>query len=761
MKIKKLICSFSATMLCMTSLVNIVPYNLKTYAADEKIEKAIGWAISIAKDDSHGYSQANRQGPDYDCSSLVVNALKHAGISTGSASYTGNMKSELIKYGFYWIPWSEINSVSNLQRGDILLHRTSSSGHTEIYLGNNMNVGAHSSYGHPEAGDQTGKEISVADYWYDNWNGVLRYGDNPPPPPPPPGYFPACGSGYTSIVEALNSVGAESSYDYRAKIAVANGISGYGGTASQNTQMLDLLKSGALKMPTGEEIIPPTNDDPPGYKETYFPACTAGYISIVEALKSIGVDSSYDNRKIIAAKNGVSNYGGTAEQNLLMLSLLEQGKLINPNGATAPVPDTSGKYYEPCASGYASLVDALNSIGVDSSYSYRKQIAVKNGISDYSGTAAQNTKLIGLLESGKLIRVDYVEVPAVTNLTVSLDPCGGSSPIASMTVTSVSKYNGLPTATKEGYTFAGWYTASSGGTKVEDGGTLVSISDHTLYAHWNANKYTVSFENNDGSGITSDKEVVYNSSYGELPIPKRTGYTFVGWFTEATDDGTQIKSNSKFTLADNQTLYAHWTTNKYNVNLYVDEKIFDTVTVYYNNFYGELPVPDSTSAVFNGWYTSDGLKISEETLVAISENHNLYAKWKNNLAIEKNNVTLKNGEQYVIKANQKNLIYKSNNTDVAIVSKNGTITALSEGTAIISVINEDSDVVQLKLTVESAVITGDCNSDGKFNIADAVLLQKWLLSIPVDVTDISVADLYNDGKIDVFDLIMMRIKLTT
>ena len=51
-----------------------------------------------------------------------------------------------------------------------------------------------------------------------------------------------------------------------------------------------------------------------------------------------------------------------------------------------------------------SLVMALQAVGADSSYDYRKRIAVKNGISNYSGTADQNTKLLSLLKEGKLIK---------------------------------------------------------------------------------------------------------------------------------------------------------------------------------------------------------------------------------------------------------------------------------------------------------------------------------------------------------------------
>lgn len=145
-------------------------------AVKPNIETALSWAVSIANDNSHGYSQINRNGPDYDCSSLVCNALKKAGFNIGGATYTGNMQSELTKHGFTWIPWSSIGSTKNLRRGDILLyHRNGNDGHTEFYLGNNRNVGARGTYNHPERGDQTGLEILVGSYVNDGWQGVLRY----------------------------------------------------------------------------------------------------------------------------------------------------------------------------------------------------------------------------------------------------------------------------------------------------------------------------------------------------------------------------------------------------------------------------------------------------------------------------------------------------------------------------------------------------------------------------------------------------------
>ena len=140
--------------------------------ASSKIEKMISACVAIANDNSHGYSLYNRLGPDYDCSSLVSYGLVQAGFNVPNNMTTYNMRSNVLRIkGWTWIPWSQIGSTANLKRGDILLNE---SAHTEIYLGNNQNVGAHSDWD-GRTGDSSGKEINIAPYWYDYWDGVLRY----------------------------------------------------------------------------------------------------------------------------------------------------------------------------------------------------------------------------------------------------------------------------------------------------------------------------------------------------------------------------------------------------------------------------------------------------------------------------------------------------------------------------------------------------------------------------------------------------------
>ena len=141
-------------------------------SASGVVQGAIDWAVAIAADNTHGYSQQTRWGnPNYDCSSLVISAFQEAGVGVKDvgASYTGNMRSAFIKAGFEWIPGTP--NVNNLQPGDVLLNENH---HTELYIGDGMNVGAHSNYDGRD-GDSSGKEISITNYSNKNWDGVLRY----------------------------------------------------------------------------------------------------------------------------------------------------------------------------------------------------------------------------------------------------------------------------------------------------------------------------------------------------------------------------------------------------------------------------------------------------------------------------------------------------------------------------------------------------------------------------------------------------------
>lgn len=140
-----------------------------------KVEQYTWEAESIAADNSHGYSQNSRWGPDYDCSSLVIQVVQNAGIPvrTNGASYTGNMRSAFQRCGFQDVTAScNLATGAGMIRGDVLLNDSS---HAAIHVGNGRVVHARTDEGNSMTGDQSGNEIRVQSYWNYPWNCVLRY----------------------------------------------------------------------------------------------------------------------------------------------------------------------------------------------------------------------------------------------------------------------------------------------------------------------------------------------------------------------------------------------------------------------------------------------------------------------------------------------------------------------------------------------------------------------------------------------------------
>lgn len=137
-----------------------------------KIETAVQGAENIANNNAFGYSQERRWGNgDYDCSGLVLDMLEKAGIPvrTNGASYTGNMRAVLLSCGFKNVTGLiNLATGAGLKRGDVLLEDTTpghKKDHVAFYCGNGKIVHARSDDGHPETGDQTGREICIQNYY--------------------------------------------------------------------------------------------------------------------------------------------------------------------------------------------------------------------------------------------------------------------------------------------------------------------------------------------------------------------------------------------------------------------------------------------------------------------------------------------------------------------------------------------------------------------------------------------------------------------
>lgn len=172
----KKILSVFLVLICLCSVV-VLPTDALVVNSNT-IDQVVQWAIDTANDDTHGYSQAyNRRwgNPDYDCASFVICAYRSVGFKLPNAAHCSNIKEEFMKEGFQWIPNTEIDLSTSkyLKPGDVLLRIA---GHTEIYIGDNKQCGAHDDYDGNKPGDTYGDE--VCPYTYSNrsnWSGILRY----------------------------------------------------------------------------------------------------------------------------------------------------------------------------------------------------------------------------------------------------------------------------------------------------------------------------------------------------------------------------------------------------------------------------------------------------------------------------------------------------------------------------------------------------------------------------------------------------------
>ena len=214
---------------------------------------------------------------------------------------------------------------------------------------------------------------------------------------------------------------------------------------------------------------------------------------------------------------------------------------------------------------------------------------------------------------------------SVNSYTLAFDGNGGKASESSRTVQYGSQYGSLPTATRTGHTFQGWYTAKSGGTKVSPS-TTMGAANTTLYAHWSVNAYTLAFDGNGGKASESSRKVQYGNQYGTLPTATRTGYAFQGWYT-ARSGGSQVSSSTTMEAA-NTTVYAHWTVNTYTVSF--DSNGGSAVasqSVRYGSKATQPANPTRAGHTFQGWYTarSGGSKYDFGT--AVTGDVTLHAHW--------------------------------------------------------------------------------------------------------------------------------------
>ncbi|MCL2455970.1 MAG: InlB B-repeat-containing protein, partial [Defluviitaleaceae bacterium] len=171
----------------------------------------------------------------------------------------------------------------------------------------------------------------------------------------------------------------------------------------------------------------------------------------------------------------------------------------------------------------------------------------------------------------------------------------------------------LPTPTRSGHTFAGWWSAQIGGTQISE--TTIFNGSSTIFARWTPNSgttYTVTFNVNGGTALSPNTRATGTNlrlTEANIPAPTRSGHTFLGWFDRNT--GKQITTSTVFSA--NTEVHANWMVNEPNASgsrLITLNPNGGTVTntSRRTDAHGflmlPLPTPVRDDFVFTGWYTA-------------------------------------------------------------------------------------------------------------------------------------------------------------
>jgi uncharacterized repeat protein (TIGR02543 family) len=224
--------------------------------------------------------------------------------------------------------------------------------------------------------------------------------------------------------------------------------------------------------------------------------------------------------------------------------------------------------------------------------------------------------------------------PSQTRYTITFESHGGT------VVAAITKNAGTVVAkpedpTREGYTFTGWFSAETGGTKYT---WPHAVNENIIvHAHWRDStlpmpaQNTITFESHDGTEVTAITED--EGTVVAKPLdPTRRGYTFTGWFSAETG-GT--KYTWPHAVNETITMHAQWTLVSYTITYNLDggtnpetsnppESSYTVVSSEIT-----LPTPTKDNYTFGGWFTDRNFSSQVVTKIAEGSTGNkaFWAKW--------------------------------------------------------------------------------------------------------------------------------------
>lgn len=202
------------------------------------------------------------------------------------------------------------------------------------------------------------------------------------------------------------------------------------------------------------------------------------------------------------------------------------------------------------------------------------------------------------------------------------------------------KHNNIPlrlsstVPTRTGYTFKGWATSSTGSVAYKAGASYTSNSSRTLYAVWEKETYTLSFDANGGESAPVSMTAQYNTAIILSNLaPEREGYDFAGWATSAASSPS-YQPGASVTLTKNTTLYAVWKKKTYSVSF--DANGGENAPAAQTKTHGEdltlsSAIPSRAEYIFLGWAADPHAQVpvlAPGAAYAANASITLYAVWE-------------------------------------------------------------------------------------------------------------------------------------
>lgn len=348
----------------------------------------------------------------------------------------------------------------------------------------------------------------------------------------------------------------------------------------------------------------------------------------------------------------------------------------------------------------------------------------------------------------------------------------------------------LKEPSREGYTFVEWQVTGSNSSIFENLFTMGN-ENATIKAVWKVNKYTVVYS----SGTELDKEsieVTYDSPYGTLAVPEKTGYTFIGWYLEDTYKN-KIDSNTIVKTSKSHILYAKYEVNKYKLTIDLNGGTYSEDIEYERELaYDEtinLITPTRESYIFTEWsIDNEKSKINNNIFTMKDSDTKITANWRkieqepylitdisiDGTTIDKFNTNLFNYDLTTDKA-EITINVKTNNTDAKVDYPKEKI-KLDYGDNIIEIklTTRDENEVVYTLNINRKDLRSNDNYLNSIKLFDKSIElnteeTKFIIDIEDNISVLNISDIkyfdkasikinYNDKEIDLDDLNTQEIK---